>query len=279
MNMATDMISTSPRRLHEPLRLTTFFLLVFIVSWLGVLPVVLASWFGAAAIPGPLKLLQVLMILGPGIVALWAAWWEGGRAGLRQLLRGLLRWRVAGRWYVAVLLGPALVFGLSLWSSHALGLTPRSLYPFGTTLEVFLSTMISYLLLNTEELAWRGYVLPRLQASWGPLGASLVLWGVGMLFHLPLFLLRGGHPAGYPFWLWAVLLLALTLIFTWIFNGTQGSILVVHLFHQAVNAWIEAIPLYPIATQSLAPIGIAIGLLLIVAIGIQYTPFRKAEGK
>lgn len=33
MNMATDMISTSQRRLHEPLRLTTFFLLVFIVSW------------------------------------------------------------------------------------------------------------------------------------------------------------------------------------------------------------------------------------------------------
>lgn len=34
-----------------------------------------------------------------------------------------------------------------------------------------------------------------------------------------------------------------------------------HLFHQAVNAWVEAIPLYPIATQSLAPIGIAIGWL------------------
>jgi hypothetical protein len=64
---------------------------------------------------------------------------------------------------------------------------------------------------------------------------------------------------------WALLLLALTLLFTWIFNGTQGSLLLAHLFHQSINGWIEAIPVYPAVTQSLAPIGLAIGLLVIVA--------------
>jgi membrane protease YdiL (CAAX protease family) len=265
MTMVTDMISTARRQPRAPLRLTTFFLLVFMVSWLGVLPVVLASWIGAEAIPAPLKLLQILMILGPGLVALWATWREGGREAIFQLLRGLIQWRVNWRWYGAVLLGPAVIFGLSLWASYATGLTERSFYPFSLTFQIFLSTMVSYLLLNTEEVAWRGYALPRLQTTMGPLGASLVLWGVGMLFHLPLFLLRGGHPAGYPFLVWALLFLGLTLIFTWVFNGTQGSLLLVHLLHQSINAWIEAIPLYPVVTQSIAPIGFAIGLLVIVA--------------
>lgn len=265
MNIATDGVSPLRIQRQEPLPLTTFFLVMFVVSWLGVLPVVLASWIGAEAIPAPLKLLQLLMILGPGLVALWATWREGGREALFQLLRGLTHWRVDWRWYVAVLLGPAVLFGLSLWVSHLAGLTERPFYPLSLTLQILLSTTVSYLLLNTEELAWRGYALPRLQTTMGPLGASFALWGVGMLFHLPLFLLRGGHPAGYPFWVWALLLLALMLLFTWIFNGTQGSLLLVHLFHQSINGWIEAIPVYPAIAQSLAPIGIAIGLFTVVA--------------
>lgn len=277
MNMATEVVAIPHTQGHKPPRLSVFFLVLFAVSWLGILPVVLASWFDAAAIPTPLKVLQVLMILGPGLVALGALWREGGRPALVQLLRGFLRWRVDWRWYAAVLLGPALIFGVSLWISYAGSLTQRAFYPLNITVQVFVSTFITYLLLNTEELAWRGYALPRLQAQWGPLRASLILWGLGMLFHAPLFWLQGGHPAGYPFLVWALLFLGLSLIFTWVFNGTGGSILLVHLLHQAINAWVEAIPLYPVVTHSLAPIGIAIGLVLVVAGVYPWTRFTTGR--
>ncbi len=264
MNAVTKVNGIHFNEERKPLRLSSFFLVMFAVAWLGILPMFFASWFGAAALPAVAKPLQLLMLWGPGVVALWATWHDGNRQALIQLGQGLSRWRVDWRWYAAVLLGPALIFGISLWISYAIGSTQQSFYSVGTTLQLFANTFITYLLLNTEELAWRGYALPRLQVRWGALRASLVLWGLGMLFHAPLFLLRGGHPAGYPFPVWALLFLGLSLLFTWTFNGTRGSILLVHLLHQSINAWSEAMPLFPVVTQSLVPIGIAIGLLALV---------------
>jgi hypothetical protein len=85
------------------------------------------------------------------------------------------------------------------------------------------------------------------------------------LFHVPLFLLKGGHPAGYPFPLYAVLLLSLTVTFTWLAQHTRGSLLLAHLIHQAFNGWVEAIPFFPTVTGSLAPFLVMVGALTVGA--------------
>jgi membrane protease YdiL (CAAX protease family) len=241
--------------------------MLFGVSWVGTLPMLLASWRGPASVLPALEPLQLLMLFGPGLVACGVSAWEDGRAGIARLLALLLRWRVGVLWYVLALAGPGLLMLLALGVSQISGSTNVAWPTPSDVLFQFTSIFAVYFFLNTEEIAWRGYVLPRLQRRMSPLRATFLLGIVWAVFHLPLFLLRGGHPAGYPPLLFGALIIGLSMLFTAVFNHTGGSLLVVHVMHQAFNAWAEAIPVFPAAARGLTPIGIvaaagcAIGLL------------------
>ena len=82
-----------------------------------------------------------------------------------------------------------------------------------------------------EELGLRGFALPRLQAHYGPMRASLiigVLWG---LWHLPVLL--GRDPVSVVAFL--LLSIGLSFVFTWLYNGSGGSLIPGLLFHATQN--------------------------------------------
>jgi membrane protease YdiL (CAAX protease family) len=55
-------------------------------------------------------------------------------------------------------------------------------------------------LINGEELAWRGFALPRLHAKYNALTSSVILGAIWGLFHLPLFFTTtGSAQAGASF--------------------------------------------------------------------------------
>jgi membrane protease YdiL (CAAX protease family) len=95
-----------------------------------------------------------------------------------------------------------------------------------------------------EELGWRGFALPRLQRQTNAFDASILLGLIWGLWHLPLYfvsgtgqsemLADGTSPAfaigGFIGWT-----IGLSVLFTWLFNQTGGSLIVVILFHAAVN--------------------------------------------
>src|SRR3989442_5448011 len=110
------------------------------------------------------------------------------RAGLLQLLRRYVLWRVGIPWYLLVLLGvPALLLIAVLplrGAVSAFRLPALSFWP--TYLMGYLLYLVAYGPLF-EEPGWRGFALPRLEQRSGPLVGTLllgVLWG---LWHLPLF--------------------------------------------------------------------------------------------
>ena len=227
------------------------------------------------AIPGPLKILQILMLFGPGIVAVGTAWFNGGKQGVVALLRGLLVWRRSPLWYLAVLGAPAALLALSLILSNGAGFTTLAFPSLPKFLSTFAMVFAVYFFLNTEELAWRGYALPRLQDKYGVFRATFVIFILWTLFHVPLFLVKGGHPAGYPFWLYALMVGGIALPFTVAYNGTGSSILFVHILHQSLNASVEALPVYPAATHSIAPISIFIGLLYVISAVLAVRAHRR----
>ena len=49
----------------------------------------------------------------------------------------------------------------------------------------------------------------------------------------------------------AAIVMAGAVIFTWLFNNTRGSVLLVMLFHSFINMWIEVFPA-PAADQAIA---------------------------
>ncbi len=94
-----------------------------------------------------------------------------------------------------------------------------------------------------EEGGWRGFALPRMEQRSGPLVGTLllgVLWG---LWHLPLFLLvprYNGAGSGFagiliPFAAFTIMVIAYTVVFTWVFNNTRGSLLLAILLHASIN--------------------------------------------
>lgn len=92
----------------------------------------------------------------------------------------------------------------------------------------------------SEEPGWRGYALDRLQARHSPLVASLILGVVWWAWHLPLIAVRGSflHGSGAsPTFLAGYLgtVLLYSILFTWVYNRTQRSVLATILMHFSIN--------------------------------------------
>jgi len=86
-----------------------------------------------------------------------------------------------------------------------------------------------------EELAWRGFALPRLLLQHNALVASMILGVLWALWHLPLVWTEGASMYQQPIWLMLVDIPANSVIFTWVFLHTRGSVLLAMLLHGATN--------------------------------------------
>ena len=260
--------------IKERLPLPWFFVLLFL-CWIGFIPMILESQ--GKKLPVALSLLQIVMLLGPIAVALFASYVNGGRIAVKNLLKGFLRWRVHIGWYILAIVAAPIIYAVTLWACHSLGLTTRAMPEGSQILVTFLMSMGVHLILNTEEIAWRGYALPRMRARFGLLWATIFLGVLWAVIHLPLFWMKGGHPAGYSFVGFAVRLLMMNFLFSAAFYGSGKSLLIVHLLHQSLNAGIEAIPVYPRATQSEIPMTIATVALSIIGIILFYRFQRESD--
>jgi membrane protease YdiL (CAAX protease family) len=87
-----------------------------------------------------------------------------------------------------------------------------------------------------EEFAWRGFLLPALLRERSPLGASLVLAVVSGLWHLPIDLYAGfGVTSAGAVLVRILFLIPVSILFTWFYLRSKGSVLVAMLLHTSVN--------------------------------------------
>ncbi|MFX1570083.1 MAG: type II CAAX prenyl endopeptidase Rce1 family protein [Promethearchaeota archaeon] len=86
-----------------------------------------------------------------------------------------------------------------------------------------------------EEFGWRGFALKKLQTRWNALESSIILGGIWSVWHFPLFFIPGTLYYNQSFFSFTTSVLGLSIIFTWIYNNSNGSILASMLFHTSVN--------------------------------------------
>lgn len=227
--------------------LLAFFLLAFALSWSVWIPAALAS-HGLLSFPLPPTVTGILGAFGPSLAGVIITASTEGWTGLRLLCRRLWLWRVGLRWYLFVLLWPPLLSLSVTGVAILLGNPPPDFAnpPFVTAYPmppaalqsgwwIFLPfVFLQQLTIGSamgEEVGWRGYALPRLQARYSALSASIslgLLWGI---WHLPLYWTVGDARATMSVgWLIAGLVLE-AILYTWIFNHTKASLLLALLFH------------------------------------------------
>ncbi len=209
------------------------------ISWLCWLPLVAADHGIGPLQPSVAPLLIVLGTFGPFFAAVGMVARRSGFRGLAEFIGQAFRWRVGIQWYAAALLAPALI-RIVVLSVHVLkgGTLPDM--SDATRWLAIPSTFFLVLLIGGptgEEFGWRGYLLQRMQGVTGVLWASLLIGVISTLWHLPLFWIPGTPQSHLPFALFAVRTVALSIISTWLYNGTRRSLLFVLLFHASLNTW------------------------------------------
>lgn len=264
--------------LPKPRSLLAFFLLAFGISWIVWIPAALAS-HGLLSFQLGQSTTSLLGAFGPSTAALITTGIYDGKAGFRSLLRRLLTWRVGLQWYLFVLFWPAL---LSLAKTALAVLFGGSapdfaqppfvhLYPLPSELSkvnplLFLPfVFLQQTLIGSsmgEEIGWRGYALPRLEAYRNAVRAGIILGIVWGVWHLPLWLTKG-YPLAEGFLGWTMLsILADSVLFTWVYNNTKGSLLLALLFHTSI----AITGLFLSSAEASAPIGLALkwGVVVLV---------------
>jgi membrane protease YdiL (CAAX protease family) len=87
-----------------------------------------------------------------------------------------------------------------------------------------------------EEIGWRGFLLPELLNRMSPIAASLALGVVWGLWHLPIDLYAGFGAEGLGAILMRIIyVLPLSVLFTWFYLGSKGSLLIALLLHTSLN--------------------------------------------
>ncbi len=205
-----------------------FVLFAYGFSW-GLWALMIAVW----------GVINWLGSFGPSFAAIAVVAITRGRAGLKDLLRPIFHGRFGLSWYAFILVGAVLLLLLGTWLYVLLGgtlvlpsqvvLSQLPLIPLYFVIVFFIGGPLG------EEIGWRGYLLPQLLKQKDGLYASLVLWIIWFIWHLPLFWLPGASQAGASISAFLLFVAAWSVIFTWVYLGTAGSLLAALLLHTSVN--------------------------------------------
>lgn len=212
--------------------LVLFFSLAYLVAWLSWLPLIL-SQTGIGYLP--IKIPMPYVIIGtfaPLFAAFLIQWLTQHnlkffrfRVGWKHLLLGL----IVGFILIAsafILIPSAILTKppLSLWNWKAF-----LAYPSAIIHSIFLAAGPL-----GEEPGWRGFALPRLLRKYNPFLASLILGVLWFCWHLPLFLIPTWTSS--PMYIYAMLVVSLSFVMTFIYNISKGNIVVAIIMHGIFNS-------------------------------------------
>jgi len=214
-----------------------FYVLTFAVSW-GVWIPLGFVYRASTRLPAWVVILATITGTAPALVSIILTGLTDGIAGIKRLFRQLLKWRFGWKWYSVVILAPAGVYLAALGIYLLLGgSTPEIIW--AKAVLVLLAFVTTLPVTLAEELGWRGYALPRLLTRHNALISSVL---VGVLW-------AGWHLVGYlipnplvksdtPLFFFFINTVAFSILITWVYNNTGGSLLGSVLFHASMNTTI-----------------------------------------
>jgi uncharacterized protein len=285
MTAAAPVQPAAPRRGIKALLarhpLVSYFVMAYAFTWLAAfMPLVLSEdGAGLLSYRWPLGLYATIAIasfVGPFLSAFIMTGITEGREGVGRLVRQLVLWRVGFGWYLFALIGLPAIMVLSV---IVLPGTLASFQGLATLSPLPLLVLFVYVFFLGgplgEEPGWRGFALPRLQRRYGPLVGSLILGPIWAFWHLPLFWAPAWNlpPTILNIVMFVIAATAFTIVMTWVFNNTKGSLLIAVLVHTSfdmVLAILNGLFPVPIVNDygSNVPVLIGLGVLALVLVAL-----------
>jgi uncharacterized protein len=227
-------MKNNPNSLNNTKKLIAYFILAYVISWSIGIPLALSQQ-GVIRPIFPLWA-HYFVAYGPTLSALIVTGVSEGQNGIRELGRRVFMWKVRPVWWLVALSPLTIGFLVGLMLNFAMD----SKVTLSTLGEVNFLPPIGIWALDLwvftfgfgEEIGWRGYALPRLQKDQSALKATFILATLWALWHLPQFFYVFDPAIAIG---WAIGLLAGAIVFTWLFNSSDGSILIVAIFHGCFN--------------------------------------------
>lgn len=225
-------------------------LLLFVFTGLGALPLILQGLnltkISQSTPHLPLIMSGMLVTsCAPTLAALFVAGLYPGAGGVRSIFRQVRTCRVGLVWYALALVGPILLFlAAEAFRAVRLGkppahwmVLPSLAGPGGLPFVVFGSLL-------AEEPGWRGFAQPRLQTRYGALTASIVIGILWSTWHLWYVITPGGfsNVTGVDVAATYVRLISTAIIYAWMYNSTNGSLLIAMLAHVGHNLAASLMP-------------------------------------
>jgi len=223
-------------------KLLLYFTLAYLISWIIWLPLILPK-FGITVLPVLPKYHHYLGSFGPMIAAFIIKYISDGRKGVIDLLKRIVQWKVKWVWYIVVIIIPILLVIITGYFDELINKQSFTMNGFSTNAEFPEFGVLSYFLFNLftfgigEETGWRGYALPALQKRFTALTATVILAVGWACWHIPAFIYRPLYSqmdvAGIAGFFISMLMGAIVL--TWLYNSTNGSLLIVAIFHAMIE--------------------------------------------
>ncbi|HZD22694.1 MAG TPA: CPBP family intramembrane glutamic endopeptidase [Acidimicrobiia bacterium] len=216
-----------------------FVVLAHVLAWAWSVPLAIAE---ATVEQGQGWPTHVPSLLAPLLAAFVVVGFSRGRAGTRDLIRRMTRWRFAPVWWLVVV-SPVVMLGLTL---VGMSLADQRLPAWGdfagfNGLPSFgvVSTFLLVFFLNGlgEETGWRGFLQDRLQRRFDPLPATLIVAVIWAVWHTPFFFILSTYTGfnAMTLVMFPLSLASGALVLTWLYNHTGRSILAVALWHTFYN--------------------------------------------
>lgn len=205
----------------------------------------------------PKGLLQLIAQFGPSLAGIIIIFWENGKKGIINLVKNVTGLNYHYRWFAFALFFELILFHLVLLFCVISGygnINIQSNLLFISYFEFMINTLILSILTGLgEEIGWRGYLLPKLQSRYKIITAALILSFVNSIWHLRndcIALILKNDFAGFSqtyfpdMGLRLLITIPVIFVIIYVFNKTNGSLLIMILFHGSANSsyeWVKKV--------------------------------------
>lgn len=217
---------------------------------------------------------------GPLFFAVALTWYLEGAAGMRKLFGAFLNWRVGPQWYALAFswkilftylgIGGLVLFGMAEWPGWFVhdffGGTFKALKGLIVNLPFIIGIAF------VEETAWMKFSVTRLQEKYSALRACLtvgVAWG---LWYLPMLLVGEGVPDGYPWPVFLLSMVCLTVLLGWAYNMTHSGtvLLIMQIISNCAFFLIPVLPAWHGGDATYVTAFVAVNLLSAITLVLVY---------